>query len=638
MVPLWVRVGILLLVLPPGSQAITLLAGAPPTGTVGVVTTLSGGGGGSAPVGSSGALQINVAGTLGAYAGSNVCSASYVTAIAADGSVTCTAVGGGDTFTDTATSVNAEVALFKSTTGKLLQRATLTAPVVQSTAGVLTAALVSGDSPTVATTAGSRPLDKQLAFDIDGNIIASPYDTNVGVTFNGTPVNGQVAEWISALQVQGVDTTGTGDVCRQDAPTLNAPLIAKLGNLATNGFVKTSSSNGTLAVDTNTYISGNQTITVSGDATASGTVTLTTTVAKVNGVAYPASPATDTLPVVTAANTVTYKALTDCDDTSGNHLNYDTTTHAFTCGTSSSGGAPGNAAADGTTKGIATFQAACFNDDGSGLISFDAPNCTAADGSTKGLLTAADWTTFNTKVAATRAINTTSPLSGGGSLSADRTLTCPTCTTNASSLTTNLPVIGAGSNATAVGSRSGNTTEFATSTGAKTASRQLEWDASGNVSASSVATGDVAAATVTPAKATNGINRKVCNIIVGSDDGSALANANLGPQLHQCRVPSAATVEEVTVWADGGTPSVIVHRRTGTTNTALLSSALATAASGAEACARPTAVANQASVTCSATLQNVTVPAGATLGLTSGTAGGVAKRMSISITFLITAD
>lgn len=638
MPPLWLCVGVLLIASALPVQALTLLAGAPPTGTVGVVTTLSGGGGGSAPAGAGGTLQINAAGSLGAYAGSNVCSASYVTAIAANGSVTCAAVGGGDTFTDTATSVDGEVALFKSTTGKLLQRATLTAPVVQSAAGVLSAALVSGDSPTIATTAGSRPLDKQLAFDIDGNIIASPYDTNVGVTFNGTPVSGQVAEWISALQVQGVDTTGTGDICRQDAATLNSPLIAKLGNLASNGFVKTSSGDGTLSVDTSTYISGNQTITMSGDATASGTVALTATVTKVNGVAYPASPSTDALPVVTAANTITYKVLTDCDDTSGNHLNYDVTTHTFTCGTSSSGGAPGNAVADGSTKGIAAFEAACFNDDGSGLISFDAANCTAADGSTKGLLTAADWTTFNAKVTATRAINTTSPLGGGGNLGADRTLTCTTCTTNASSLTSNLPVIGAGSNATAVGTRSGNTTEFATSTGSKTTSRQLGWDVDGNVTASGVPIGDVSAATVTPAKATNGINRKVCTIIVGSDDGSALANANLGPQLQQCRVPSAATVEEVTVWADGGTPSVIVHRRTGTTNTALLSSALATAASGAEACARPTAVANQASVTCSATLQNVTVPAGATFGLTSGTAGGVAKRMSISITFLITAD
>lgn len=46
----------------------------------------------------------------------------------------------------------------------------------------------------------------------------------------------------------------------------------------------------------------------------------------------------------------------------------------------------------------------------------------AATNSVDGYLTAADHTTFAAKVSATRAINTTSPLTGGGNLSADRTL------------------------------------------------------------------------------------------------------------------------------------------------------------------------------------------------------------------------
>lgn len=81
-----------------------------------------------------------------------------------------------------------------------------------------------------------------------------------------------------------------------------------------------------------------------------------------------------------------------------------------------------NAAADGTTKGAATFTAADFSDNGSGLISIDYTNGQTASASLKGFLTSADWTTFNSKVSAARAINTTSPLSGGGDLSADRTL------------------------------------------------------------------------------------------------------------------------------------------------------------------------------------------------------------------------
>lgn len=56
-----------------------------------------------------------------------------------------------------------------------------------------------------------------------------------------------------------------------------------------------------------------------------------------------------------------------------------------------------------------------------------------------------------------------------------------TVTTNASALTANLPVIGAGSNATSVGSRTGNTTQFATWTGATTAAKCVDTDASGNL-------------------------------------------------------------------------------------------------------------------------------------------------------------
>ncbi len=51
--------------------------------------------------------------------------------------------------------------------------------------------------------------------------------------------------------------------------------ILRLDNLASVGFVKTSS-NGTLSVDTNTYLTGNQTITLSGDVTGSGATSITT--------------------------------------------------------------------------------------------------------------------------------------------------------------------------------------------------------------------------------------------------------------------------------------------------------------------------------------------------------------------------
>lgn len=88
-----------------------------------------------------------------------------------------------------------------------------------------------------------------------------------------------------------------------------------------------------------------------------------------------------------------------------------------------------------------------------------------------------------------RTISTTSPLGGGGDLSANRTFTCTTCTTNASALTANLPVIGVGGQATAVGTRSGNTTQFVTTTGTLTSGDCVKIDANGNFIANGSACG-----------------------------------------------------------------------------------------------------------------------------------------------------
>lgn len=87
------------------------------------------------------------------------------------------------------------------------------------------------------------------------------------------------------------------------------------------------------------FTSGTATVNV---AFASAKMNVPSAPDEVAGVTFPENPSTDTVPVVTAANTITYKAIADCDDTDGNHLNYDTTTHAFSCGDSSSGG-PGGA-------------------------------------------------------------------------------------------------------------------------------------------------------------------------------------------------------------------------------------------------------------------------------------------------------
>lgn len=132
--------------------------------------------------------------------------------------------------------------------------------------------------------------------------------------------------------------------------------------------------------------------------------------------------------------------------------------------------------------------------------------------------------------------------------------------------------------------------------------------------------------------------RRTCMIVTGSDAATApvLVDTDIGPQRNQCFIPSAALVEEITVDSDAGTPSVIVHGRVGTTDTPLLSVALATGAAGAVACARPTAVVGYTTgLSCAATLQNPTLVAGTWLGTTSGVAGGVARRLSVAVSYLL---
>jgi hypothetical protein len=52
----------------------------------------------------------------------------------------------------------------------------------------------------------------------------------------------------------------------------------------------------------------------------------------------------------------------------------------------------------------------------------------AATASVDGYLTGADWTTFNSKLSTSRSISTTAPLTGGGDLTANRTLSIPAAT------------------------------------------------------------------------------------------------------------------------------------------------------------------------------------------------------------------
>lgn len=165
----------------------------------------------------------------------------------------------------------------------------------------------------------------------------------------------------------------------------------------------------------------------------------------------------------------------------------------------------------------------------------------------------------------------------------------------------------------------------------------LHSNGSGTLTLSTVATADVAANAITSAKLAVVNTYRNASIIVGSDDAaSALVNSNLGPQGRQVFIPYAATIVEVTVAADAGTPSVQVRKNHGGTTTNLLSGALSTAASGGLACSNTGGTLGlDGATTCTNTLTTTAIAAGDWLELTSGTAGGTAKRMSISITWTV---
>lgn len=127
---------------------------------------------------------------------------------------------------------------------------------------------------------------------------------------------------------------------------------------------------------------------------------------------------------------------------------------------------------------------------------------------------------------------------------------------------------------------------------------------------------------------------KTCMMVFGSQNGVALADADIAPQLGQCFVPSAATIIEIDVIADGGTPNVVVSKNHGGTISDLLSSALATGSSGAHACSKTAAtLCLDGSTTASATLQNTSIAAGDYIQTRFATAGGTAKLFSVSVTW-----
>ena len=126
-------------------------------------------------------------------------------------------------------------------------------------------------------------------------------------------------------------------------------------------------------------------------------------------------------------------------------------------------------------------------------------------------------------------------------------------------------------------------------------------------------------------------------MVLGSDNGPALLNADIGPQGSICEVAEGGTIIEVGVKANAGTPTALPRKEHGVTNTSLLSGALSTAAAGAFACSNSGGTLGMdGATTCSSTLTTTALAKGDWFGVASGVADGVAARVTVTVIWIET--
>ena len=156
--------------------------------------------------------------------------------------------------------------------------------------------------------------------------------------------------------------------------------------------------------------------------------------------------------------------------------------------------------------------------------------------------------------------------------------------------------------------------------------------------ATGLASAGLNANAVTSAKLTTEITYHSCDIYInGVSTGSALTNAQLGPETRQCYIPFAATIVEMVVSADAGTPNIIIGRNHAGAIANIVSGALATAASGGIACSNTGGTLGlDNATTCTNTLQNTSLARGDYLQEVSGAAGGAAKAMAVHVIYAST--
>jgi hypothetical protein len=147
----------------------------------------------------------------------------------------------------------------------------------------------------------------QPAFtDISGTVAASQLPVPTASTLGGIEaIASSSHNWVSYIDTSGVPHQSQPALSDLTA-TFNSPLSLSTNTLScTNCVTGSSLTSGQLVIGN--AGSAIQVGNLSGDVTTSGGTV--TTVAKVNGVTFPASPSANQVPVVTSTNTVTYEAV-----------------------------------------------------------------------------------------------------------------------------------------------------------------------------------------------------------------------------------------------------------------------------------------------------------------------------------------
>lgn len=130
----------------------------------------------------------------------------------------------------------------------------------------------------------------------------------------------------------------------------------------------------------------------------------------------------------------------------------------------------------------------------------------------------------------------------------------PNMVTAAGTLSSDAPVIGAGAKAVGVGSRSGNTTEFATQSGAKTVNKQVTYDASGNLVASPYDVGAASGSSTSQVSST-------ATVVTIAAGGAAALNTLTG--VMTSTPLASATITRTTPNAESGTIRVAIEYNNG---------------------------------------------------------------------------